>query len=210
MKIVRSARLWFKEGTSDKVYEVELVDAELGDASARFLVNFRFGRRGQTLQEGTKTPAPVSREAADKIFDSVAVSKVNDGYRRMDGGDSGVLPSPTAAPSREGRERELILRLEACLRQPWPPKERDRLFWRVGETRLAAAGPLLIAVAKNLGYTECSYSLAWALARCAGGRWRGCSVRNRQGSCRAARARPGSLRPGLAADGRAPSAAPAP
>ena len=208
MKIVRSARLWFKEGTSDKVYEVDLVDAEAADASARFLVNFRFGRRGQTLQEGTKTPAPVSREAADKIFDSVIVSKVNDGYRRMDGGDSASSRRIHPRPLQEGRERELIARLEACLRQPWPLKERDRLFWRVGETRLAAAGPLLIAIAERLGHTDCSYSLAWAIARCAG-KGRGCSDRHRQTSHRAARARPRSLRPGLAADGRAPPAAPA-
>ena len=45
MKIVRSARLWFKQGTSDKLYEADLVDTESPDASQRFLVNFRFGRR---------------------------------------------------------------------------------------------------------------------------------------------------------------------
>ncbi len=173
MKIVRSARLWFKEGTSDKVYEVDLVDAEGADASVRFLVNFRFGRRAQTLQEGTKTGAPVSREAADKIFDSVIVSKLNEGYRRMDGGDAAAIASSPAqssspAPSQEGRERELIARLEACLREPWPLKERDRLFWRVGETQFQAAGPLLIAIAERLGHADCSYSLAWAIARCAG------------------------------------------
>ena len=167
MKIVRSARLWFKEGTSDKVYEIDLVDAEVADASARFLVNCRFGRRGQTLQEGTKTPAPVTREAADKIFDSVIVSKLNEGYRRMDGGDAPAIASPPA-PSQEGRERELMARLETCLREPWPIKERDRLFWRLGETRIAAAGPLLVAIAERLGYADCSYSHAWAIARCAG------------------------------------------
>ena len=167
MRIVRSARLWFKEGTSDKVYEVDLVDAEAADASTGYLVNFRFGRRGQTLQEGTKTPAPVSREAADKLFDSVVVSKLNDGYRRMDGGDAPAIAS-RPAPTQEGRERELMARLEACLREPWPLKERDRLFWRAGETRFAAAGPLLIAIAERLSHADCSYSLAWAIARCAG------------------------------------------
>jgi hypothetical protein len=169
MKIVRTARLWFKEGTSDKRYEVDLVDTEAADASARFLVNFRYGRRGQTLRDGTKTPAPVARAAAERLFDSVIVAKINDGYRRMDGGEdtSGTAPAP-AAKSPEGRERELLARLEACLREPWPPKERDRLFWRIGEVRIKAAATLLLPLADRLGYAEASYSLVWALARCGG------------------------------------------
>src|SRR5204862_6943525 len=83
MKIVRTVRLWMKEGTSDKVYEVDLVDLESG-ADARFLVNFRYGRRGASLREGAKTSAPVALDAAEQIFESVVVSKINDGYRRMD------------------------------------------------------------------------------------------------------------------------------
>ena len=169
MKIVRTARLWFKQGTSDKVYEADLVDTESPDASQRFLVNFRFGRRGQILQDGTKTPAPVARAAAEKLFDSVIVAKVNDGYRRMDGGEPAPEAAPaTAAKSPEGRERELLARLEGCLREPWPAKERDRLFWRIGEVRIEAASPLLLQLAGRLGYAEASYSLVWALARCAG------------------------------------------
>jgi cellulose synthase operon protein C len=169
MKIVRTARLWFKEGTSDKLYEVDLVDIESPDATARFLVNFRFGRRGQILQDGSKTPAPVDRAGAEKVFDSVVVSKVNAGYRRIDGGDAAsVTPPASAIPSPGGRERELLARLEACLHEPWPPEERDRLFWRAGEVRIEAAGALLLQLAERLGYAEVSYSLVWALARCAG------------------------------------------
>ena len=169
MKIVRTARLWFKQGTSDKLYEADLVDTESPDASQRFLVNFRFGRRGQTLQDGTKTPAPVARAVAEKLFDSVIVAKINDGYRRMDGGEPapGAAPEP-AAKSPGGRERELLARLEGCLREPWPAKERDRLFWRIGEVRIEAAATPLLQLTERLGYAEASYSLVWALARCAG------------------------------------------
>src|SRR5258708_34564043 len=100
MKIVRTVRLWMKEGTPDKVYEVDLVDLESG-AAARFLVNFRYGRRGASLREGAKTPAPVTRDAAEQIFESVVVSKVNDGYRRM---DAPAGPPPGGAtPSRRSR-----------------------------------------------------------------------------------------------------------
>ena len=152
MKIVRTARLWFKQGTSDKVYEADLVDTESPDASQRFLVNFRFGRRGQILQDGTKTPAPVARAAAEKLFDSVIVAKVNDGYRRMDGGEPAPEAAPaTAAKSAGGRERELLARLEGCLREPWPVKERDRLFWRIGEVRIEAASHPAAAARRQAG-----------------------------------------------------------
>ena len=168
MKILRTTKLWFKEGTSDKVYEVDLVDTENTASPDRFLVNFRYGRRGQALRDGTKTPNAVSRTTADALFDSVLVSKVNEGYRRLDGTE----PAPTAAPIQPdtpaGREQTLLAHLEACLREPWPVKERDRLFWRVGEVRIMAAGPLLARLAERIGHADASYSLVWALARTSG------------------------------------------
>jgi len=170
MKILRTTKLWFREGASDKVYDVDLVDDEDVTSADRFLVNFRYGRRGTALKEGTKTPAPVARAAAEKLFDSVVVAKVNEGYRRIDGAD----PVPLAASEPQAdapvsREAVLIARLEACLRDPWPSKERDRLFWRIGEMRSAAAGPLLTRfAAERAGYSAASYSLVWALARCSG------------------------------------------
>lgn len=170
MKIVRTLKLWFREGASDKIYEVDLVDTEAQDAAARFLVNFRYGRRGYTPREGTKTTAPVSRATAEKLFDSVVVSKVNDGYRRMDGAEPHEPPAETAAtPAPAGREQALLARLEACLRDPLPEKQRDRLFWRVGELRLASAAPMLRQLANKIGFAHASYSLVWSLARCAGG-----------------------------------------
>jgi hypothetical protein len=170
VKVVRTLKLWFREGASDQVYEVDLVDTEAQAAGARFLVNIRYGRRGQVPRDGTKTPVPVSRAEAERIFDSVAVSKVNEGYRRADGA-APHAPSqePAAAESPAGRERALLLQLEACLRAPWPEKKRDRLFWRIGEVRLRPAAPLLLQLADKIGFAQASYSLVWALARCGGG-----------------------------------------
>jgi hypothetical protein len=149
---------------------VDLVDTETQVPDARFLVNIRYGRRGQVLQEGTKTPVPVARAAAEKIFDSVIVSKVNEGYRRADGAEPHApSPGPAAAGLPGGRERALLSQLEACLRAPWPEKARDRLFWRAGEVRLSAASPLLLQLADKIGFAQASYSLVWALGRCAGG-----------------------------------------
>ena len=58
MKLVKTIALEFREGKSDKVYEVDL--CEVGPD--RFVVNFRYGRRGAKLQGGSKTAVPVARD----------------------------------------------------------------------------------------------------------------------------------------------------
>jgi len=80
MNLIRKARLFFKEGKSDKVYEVDLCRLSQG----RYVVNFRYGRRGSNLREGTKTTEPVDRQQAEEIYDSVVVSKINKGYQDTD------------------------------------------------------------------------------------------------------------------------------
>jgi len=56
---VRSASLYYREGSSDKEYH-----ASIEPAGPRFVVNFAYGRRGSTLNTGTKTNVPVEFEAA--------------------------------------------------------------------------------------------------------------------------------------------------
>jgi predicted DNA-binding WGR domain protein len=70
LKLVRQAKLFFQEGTSDKVYEIDL--CESGDG---FLVNFRYGRRGASLKEGTKTIFPVPLAEAEKVFAALEQEK---------------------------------------------------------------------------------------------------------------------------------------
>ena len=55
MKLVRQARLLFVEGKSEKVYEVDL--CEVGPN--KLVVNFRYGKKGAALKDGSKTVAPV-------------------------------------------------------------------------------------------------------------------------------------------------------
>lgn len=74
MRLVRKAALHLREGTSDKVYEVDLVENDAVADPARYLVNTRYGRRGSALREGTKTAHAVFAEVAQKIFDSVVNS----------------------------------------------------------------------------------------------------------------------------------------
>jgi hypothetical protein len=45
MKLVKQSSLEYREGSSDKVYEVDLCELEPGS----FTVNFRYGRRGTAL-----------------------------------------------------------------------------------------------------------------------------------------------------------------
>ena len=76
MNLVRHTCLRFKKGeTSDKVYEVDLVETA-GD----YLVNFRYGKFGANLREGCKTKTPVDQTEATKIANSLLVSKINKGY----------------------------------------------------------------------------------------------------------------------------------
>jgi cellulose synthase operon protein C len=178
MKVVRTAKLWFKAGGSDKVYEILIVDTQASKSAARFLINFRYGRRGGSLREGSKTSTPVTRENADKLFDSILVAKANEGYRRVDGpadldpnlgAEFALNHEVRQRRDQDGRTEELLRRLDACLSDPWPEKDRDRLFWRIGQVRIASASSALLRMTERLGLETVSYSLVWALARCAGG-----------------------------------------
>jgi len=76
LKLLKQKILYFSEGKSDKVYEVDL--CEVG--SDLFTVNFKYGRRGTSLREGTKTVFPVTYDEAEKIFNKLVESKEKKGY----------------------------------------------------------------------------------------------------------------------------------
>lgn len=63
-----SIALEYREGSSDKVYR-----ACIEQSGGGFVVNFAYGRRGATLNTGTKTQSPVKyAEAADNRNSVVA------------------------------------------------------------------------------------------------------------------------------------------
>lgn len=72
----QSATLYFKSGSSDKVYHAQ-IDAA---AEGGYVVNVTYGRRGGTLSTGTKTKTPVDYEAARRIFEKVMTEKRSKGY----------------------------------------------------------------------------------------------------------------------------------
>jgi bifunctional non-homologous end joining protein LigD len=76
MTIIKSNRLVFTEGSSDKEYRAQIVKE-----GNEYKVNFQYGRRNGTLTPGTKTESPVTLEDAEKIFAKLIKSKiVGSGY----------------------------------------------------------------------------------------------------------------------------------
>jgi bifunctional non-homologous end joining protein LigD len=109
--IGESVTLYYRAGGSDKVYQVAVEPSGTG-----FAVNFAFGRRGSTLQTGTKTPRPLAYEQAKKVYDQLIREKTAKGYSPGAGGtpyaytpqesrSSGVLPqllNPSKRPTSSG------------------------------------------------------------------------------------------------------------
>jgi len=67
--------LYYREGSSDKVYQCAIEPSGNG-----FVVIFAYGRRGSTLQSGTKTTEPVDYATARKLFDKLVKEKTSKGY----------------------------------------------------------------------------------------------------------------------------------
>lgn len=95
-----SIRLYYCDGRSDKVYQVQLDRVDGG-----YVVNFQFGRRGSALQSGTKTPEPVSYEKASKIYERLVAEKRAKGYTQAEGG------TPYASSEQAGRQSGLLPQL---------------------------------------------------------------------------------------------------
>lgn len=97
-KVIDSAALYFREGTSDKVYNCSLEESGGG-----CVVNFSYGRRGNALTSGTKTTSPVTLDKARQIYDKLVREKTGKGYRPVGdvpGGIPTVQPPATPTPSR--------------------------------------------------------------------------------------------------------------
>jgi bifunctional non-homologous end joining protein LigD len=84
--------LYYREGSSDKVYQ-----AAIEPQGELFVVNFAFGRRGTTLQTGTKNQTPVDYDTAKKTFDKLVREKLAKGYTQGPDG------TPYQNPAKEDR-----------------------------------------------------------------------------------------------------------
>ncbi len=165
MHLVRQTRLHFREANSDKVYEVDL--CELNGA---YLVNFRYGRRGASLTEGSKTANPVALAEAEKIFAKLVSEKTRKGYEVLAAGETEIAAKPKAPIvfDDEARRNYIVERLREAVTNPkkkhkW---QLDRVIWRAGELKIReAAAPLIMLVGTGTALRD--YCAAWALGFCA-------------------------------------------
>lgn len=175
MKTLKKSRLRFTEGNSDKVYEVDLCEQN-NQAEARYVVNFRYGRYGQNLREGTKTIQPVTLERATKLFDSLVVSKVNKGYHDVLQSAETEVKTPVAPGSAEQTLKPEPISEQTILRYlDNPPKHwsRSRIIWRAGELQIREAADKIAELGEkatknsnNKKVVPAYYSIIWALGRC--------------------------------------------
>lgn len=170
MRLVRQIKLHFNERNSDKVYEVDLCEA----GNDEFIVNFRYGRRGQRLKEGTKTAFPGAKEKAEKIFEKLVQQKKNKGYRELSSRDdespSEPLSPPSAADSANGsgspeQRKHLAKHLRNAIDSGKGAKNwsLSRILWRAGEMQGDDFLDALLQV--EVGKDMEAYALAWSLAR---------------------------------------------
>ncbi len=101
MALIEKVCLYYREGTSDKVYEIHLTEEENG-----FLVTGYNGRRGTKLVAQSKTPKPVPYRTARYVFDNLEAAKLN--HRR----------TPYRVASRE---RFDVPASPAAASTSWPP-----------------------------------------------------------------------------------------
>lgn len=169
MKLIRKSRLKFQQGNSDKVYQVDLIETST-ERDNRYLVNFRYGRRGSNLREGTKTPDPVTFEKAEKLFDSIVISKVNKGYNDEKQSTSSQQTGPLSSSdhskqfSIDKAFESYQQRLSKLVHGALNDEQAKRLIWRIGELGYRQAG-LELSKLIGLKSDEFDYILAWTLGR---------------------------------------------
>jgi hypothetical protein len=176
MRLVKQSILYFKEGNSDKVYEIDLCDV----GNDKYVVNFRYGRRYSKLKEGSKTPVPVILADAEKIFNEVEAEKISKGYSA----DGSVTAAPQVSTFTlitettigasfmsmpAGRTKGILQRLYNATqgnisshRTKW---KLSRIIWKAGEYKIPEAAQYIIKLF-NKGDVVHQYSCTWALARC--------------------------------------------
>jgi predicted DNA-binding WGR domain protein len=123
------------------VYEIDLLES--GDDA--YVVNFRYGRRGAALKEGTKTVFPVSKADAEKIFAALEDEKRKKGYAAAGENPSFVAEAAPSKNTGSKRDKAVIKNLKAAINEEenetWP---LSRIVWRAGELGLKDAAPLVL------------------------------------------------------------------
>ena len=117
-----SITLYYRDGSSDKVYQCSIEPKD-----GQFTVQFAYGRRGSTLQTGSKTTTPVEYDAAKAIYDKLVREKMAKGYSPGEDGTpyqqtggraqfTGILPQ-LLNPIDENEARRLITDSDWCMQE---------------------------------------------------------------------------------------------
>lgn len=119
----QSTTLYFREGSSDKVYQLDLREKAPG-----WVVDFAFGPRGKAMKPGTKTQTPVPLAKAQQIYAQLLKEKTGKGYSP---GEDGVRYAGTENAGRaSGHAQQLpsaitLERARDLLRDPeWGMQEK--------------------------------------------------------------------------------------
>lgn len=159
MKLIKRTTLHFQEGTSDKVYEVDLCQVD----EKNYMVNFRYGRRGANLKEGTKTTTAIPLAQAEKVFDKLVKEKTDKGYYDINIGQaSQPTPVSTVNSTLDPRKQAILNRLQDNQPSQW---KLERAIWRAGELKITEAESLLIKL-MGTGEPLRDYCIAWSLGWC--------------------------------------------
>ncbi len=131
----QTVHLHYREGNSDKVYQVQLEPKDDG-----FVVLVAYGRRGSALQTGTKTSSPVAYEEALAIFNRLVREKKTKGYTESESGtpyqgtdkaneDTGIRPQ-LLNPIDEEQLSSCLNDPAYCLQEKFDGKRV--LLWKTG------------------------------------------------------------------------------
>ena len=105
--------LYYREGSSDKVYQASIEPQGEG-----FVVNFAYGRRGSTMNTGTKTQTPVDYDSAKHIYDKLVREKMAKGYTE----------GPDGTPYQNTPKEDRVTGLLPQLLNPIDEREVKRLL----------------------------------------------------------------------------------
>lgn len=158
MKLIKRKTLHYQKDASDKVYEVDLCEV----AEDKYLVNFRYGRRGANLKEGTKTTQPVALTKAEQVFDKLVGEKTRKGYIDISAGSSVTTPTESVPTVDDPRIQAILNRLADNQPSTW---KLERAIWKAGELKIKEATPLLIDLL-GTGEDLRDYCIAWSLGWC--------------------------------------------
>jgi predicted DNA-binding WGR domain protein len=172
MKLLEQISLWCHDGKHDKVYEIDL--CEVG--TDKHVVNFRYGRRGANLKDGTKTTLALPLDEARKVLNALIAEKQKGGYQKTAHYVASAAPaadSPSINFSALKNTQSKTDYVLSCLADALSPNPTalsakwslSRIVWRIGELKINVAAPLLYPLISK-GDAMLHYCTCWALGRC--------------------------------------------